>query len=51
MDYKDLKQTISSYSERNLEQRKNWYSPAAEAYNKVRPYYPQELIRQVIEPI
>jgi SAM-dependent methyltransferase len=49
MDYSDLKQTISSYSERNLEQRKNWYSPAAEAYNKARPRYPQELIHQVIE--
>ena len=49
MDYSDLKQTINSYSERNLEQRKNWYSPAAEAYNKARPQYPQTLIRQVIE--
>jgi SAM-dependent methyltransferase len=49
MDYSDLKQDINSYSERNLEQRKNWYSPAAEAYNKARPQYPQELIRQVIE--
>jgi SAM-dependent methyltransferase len=49
MDYSDLKQTINSYSERNLGQRKNWYSSAAEAYNKVRPHYPQELIRQVIE--
>lgn len=49
MNYSDLRQTISSYSERNLEQRKNWYSPAAEAYNKARPHYPQELIRQVIE--
>lgn len=49
MDYSDLKQAINSYSERNLEQRKNWYSPAAEAYNKARPKYPQELIRQVIE--
>lgn len=49
MNYSDLRQTISSYSERNLEQRKNWYSPAAEAYNKARPHYPQELIRQVVE--
>ncbi len=32
-----------------MEQRKNWYSPAAEAYNKVRPRYPQDLIRQVVE--
>ncbi|MBN3949260.1 MAG: class I SAM-dependent methyltransferase [Nostoc sp. NMS7] len=45
----DLKQTIISYSSRNLEQRKNWYSPAAEAYNKARPRYPQDLIRQVVE--
>jgi SAM-dependent methyltransferase len=49
MDYQDLKQTIISYSSRDLEQRKNWYSPAAEAYNKARPCYPQELIRQVVE--
>ena len=48
MDYKELKQTIVSYSSRNLEQRKNWYSPAAEAYNKVRPRYPQDLISQVV---
>ncbi|OUL22877.1 SAM-dependent methyltransferase [Nostoc sp. RF31YmG] len=45
----DLKQTIISYSSKNLEQRKNWYSPAAEAYNKVRPRYPQDLINQVVE--
>ncbi|MDZ8050249.1 MAG: class I SAM-dependent methyltransferase [Aulosira sp. ZfuVER01] len=45
----DLKQTIISYSSRDLEQRKNWYSPAAEAYNKVRPRYPQDLISQVVE--
>lgn len=45
----DLKQTIISYSSRNLEQRKNWYSPAAEAYNKARPRYPQHLIDRVVE--
>ncbi len=49
MDHKELRQTIISYSSKNLEQRKNWYSPAAEAYNKVRPRYPQDLIRQVID--
>lgn len=49
MDYQDLKQTIISYSGRNLELRKQWYSPAAEAYNKARPCYPQALIRQVVE--
>jgi SAM-dependent methyltransferase len=45
----DLKQTIISYSRRDLEQRKNWYSPAAEAYNKARPRYPEALIQRVVE--
>ncbi|MEH2141680.1 class I SAM-dependent methyltransferase [Nostoc sp.] len=45
----DLKKTIISYSSTDLEQRKNWYSPAAEAYNKARPRYPQDLIQQVVE--
>ena len=49
MDYKEVKQTIISYSSRNLEQRKNWYSPAAEAYNKARPRYPKKLIHQVVD--
>jgi SAM-dependent methyltransferase len=49
MDDQDLRQAISSYSNRNLEQRKNWYSPAVKAYNQARPRYPQELIRQVVE--
>jgi SAM-dependent methyltransferase len=46
---KDLKQTLISYSSRDLEQRKNWYSPAAEAYNQARPRYPESLIEQVVE--
>ncbi|MBN3990672.1 MAG: class I SAM-dependent methyltransferase [Nostoc sp. NMS2] len=45
----DLKQAIISYSSKDLEQRKNWYSPAAEAYNKARPRYPEDLIHQVVE--
>jgi len=49
MDYKDLKQALTNYSSRNLEQRKSWYSPAAEAYNTARPRYPKDLIRQVVE--
>jgi protein-L-isoaspartate O-methyltransferase len=49
MEDKDLKKMISSYSDRSLEQRKNWYSTAAEAYNKARPSYPKELIQQVVE--
>ncbi|AFZ26582.1 2-polyprenyl-3-methyl-5-hydroxy-6-metoxy-1,4-benzoquinol methylase [Cylindrospermum stagnale PCC 7417] len=33
----------------DLEQRKNWYSNVAEAYNKVRPRYPKELINRAVE--
>ena len=46
---KDLKQTIINYSSKDLEQRKHWYSPAAEAYNKARPRYPKNLIDRVVE--
>jgi SAM-dependent methyltransferase len=46
---KDLRQTISSYSNQDLEQRKSWYSPAAEAYNQARPRYPEALIHRVVE--
>ncbi|MCP6758108.1 MAG: class I SAM-dependent methyltransferase [Fischerella sp. CENA71] len=46
---KNLKEIIANYSNQDLEQRKNWYSPAAEAYNKTRPHYPEDLIRQVID--
>lgn len=45
----DLKRSIIEYSSRDMEQRKHWYSPAAEAYNQVRPRYPEKLIQQVIE--
>ncbi|MBW4559421.1 MAG: class I SAM-dependent methyltransferase [Trichormus sp. ATA11-4-KO1] len=45
----NLKQIITSFSSKDLEVRKNWYSPAAEAYNKTRPRYPQKLIEQVVE--
>ncbi len=31
------------------EQRKNWYSQVADAYNKTRPRYPQELINRAVE--
>lgn len=45
----DIKQKIISCSTTDLEQRKNWYSAAAKAYNKARPRYPQELIEQVAQ--
>ncbi|MBE9209558.1 class I SAM-dependent methyltransferase [Nostoc sp. LEGE 06077] len=45
----NFKQTIANFSNQDLEVRKNWYSPAADAYNKARPRYPQNFIGQVIK--
>ncbi|MBD2461905.1 class I SAM-dependent methyltransferase [Oscillatoria sp. FACHB-1407] len=47
---KDLKQILQDecYG-KDLEQRRHWYSPAAEAYQQVRPRYPTELIDQVVD--
>ena len=33
----------------SLEQRKNWYSKVADAYNRTRPRYPLELVDRTIE--
>ena len=47
---KDLKQTLRNecYG-KDLEQRKHWYSPAANAYQQVRPRYPQAIIDRVVD--
>jgi cyclopropane fatty-acyl-phospholipid synthase-like methyltransferase len=39
-------QYINEYT---LEQRKSWYSNAADAYNRTRPRYPQAIISRVVE--
>jgi SAM-dependent methyltransferase len=49
MNRQELMDQISSYAGKALEQRKTWYSPAAEAYNRARPRYPQSIIDQVID--
>ncbi|MCP9797398.1 bifunctional 2-polyprenyl-6-hydroxyphenol methylase/3-demethylubiquinol 3-O-methyltransferase UbiG [Cyanobium sp. Lug-B] len=48
MNYTKLQQTIKDISSKDLEQRKGWYSPAAEAYNSARPKYPSELVDKVV---
>ncbi|PZD73263.1 putative methyltransferase [Acaryochloris thomasi RCC1774] len=45
----DTEQADKQYSNKDLEQRRTWYSPAAEAYNKARPHYPKALINRVVE--
>jgi len=49
MDNQTLQKEIRRYSSRNLDERKNWYSPAAIAYDQTRPKYPAQLISQVVE--
>lgn len=50
---KDLEQIQNTYKnyrdDYSLEQRKNWYSEVADAYNKTRPRYPRELINRTVE--
>jgi len=43
----DLTHDISSFSNRPIEERAHWYSPAAKAYDKARPHYPAGLILHV----
>jgi SAM-dependent methyltransferase len=45
----DWEEIIKTSYSKDLEERKIWYSSAADAYNKVRPRYPQELIARVVE--
>jgi SAM-dependent methyltransferase len=47
---KDLKQILRNECHgKDLEQRRQWYSPAAEAYQQARPRYPQALIDRVVD--
>ena len=43
----DITHYISSFSNRPIEERAHWYSPAAQAYDKSRPHYPAELILHI----
>ena len=49
MDDASLKQAIKGISGKDLEQRKSWYSPAAEVDDSTRPQLPSELIRQAVK--
>lgn len=46
---KNLEQQLKDYSGKDLQQRKNWYSQVADAYNRVRPRYPTQLIDRTVE--
>jgi protein-L-isoaspartate O-methyltransferase len=49
MDCNELKQVIKGIASKDFEQRKSWYSPAAETYNFVRPKYPGALVDKAIK--
>ncbi|HAZ48723.1 MAG TPA: SAM-dependent methyltransferase [Cyanobacteria bacterium UBA11369] len=40
---------IKTWYTKDLSQKKQWYSPVADAYNKVRPRYPKNLIHRVLD--
>jgi protein-L-isoaspartate O-methyltransferase len=48
MNYKELLEAIKGIASKDLQQRKTWYSPAAEAYNSTRPKYPDELVGKAV---
>jgi protein-L-isoaspartate O-methyltransferase len=45
----DVATAIFDLSNKELADRKHWYSPAAQAYGQARPPYPIEVIQQVTE--
>ncbi len=49
-NFEQIQNTYKNYrDDYSLEQRKNWYSKVADAYNKTRPRYPQKLINRTVE--
>jgi SAM-dependent methyltransferase len=42
-------EVVKDYAGKDLGARKNWYSSVAEAYNRVRPRYPQAVISRAIQ--
>lgn len=43
-----IKETVSTYAARTVQQRRQWYAPVAPAYAATRPGYPQPLVKAVV---
>lgn len=43
---KDFEKSVYA---KTLEQKKNWYSPVAAAYDRARPLYPEEIVSRAVE--
>jgi SAM-dependent methyltransferase len=42
-------EVVADYAGKDLGERKHWYSSVADAYNRVRPRYPQAVIERALE--
>lgn len=49
MNYEQFQEELKKSYRKDLSERKTWYSDVAEAYNQVRPRYPQALINRAVE--
>ncbi|AFY72946.1 methyltransferase family protein [Synechococcus sp. PCC 7502] len=48
-DQKSWTEVAKEYAGKNLDERKTWHGSVADAYNRVRPRYPSEIIDRTIE--
>lgn len=48
-EQKSWTEVVNDYVGKDLDERKHWYGSVAEAYNRVRPRYPQEIIDRAIK--
>ncbi len=44
-----IEQQLKTYSQRPIQDRKTWYAPVAEAYDRARPKYPQEICDRILQ--
>ncbi len=45
---KPISKQLKAFSSRPITERKTWYTPAAEAYDRARPKYPQEICDRIL---
>lgn len=47
----EISKSIASSGNKPLSERKRWFSPVAQAYDKVRPRYPREFVNRIVEVV
>lgn len=48
-EQKSWTEVVNDYAGKDLDERKTWYGSVADAYNRVRPRYPSEIIDRTIQ--